>query len=171
MNSLFNPRPGKRASFVAALLLAAVLAAAPLHHGQAQTPDLVGVDHVGVNVPDLNKAVQFFTDVLGFTPVTQLGPVPLDAAWKQANHLHAGTGPVTIRMVRAGNGANIELFHYQASEGSQQQPSGDDLGATHIGFYTSDLKASVAYLKSKGVKFVGEPVVMSAGETAGETWV
>jgi catechol 2,3-dioxygenase-like lactoylglutathione lyase family enzyme len=171
MNSLFNLRRSKPAALVAAFLLAVGLTAAPLQRAHAQTPDLLGVDHVGINVPDLNQAVTFFTDVLGFTPVTQLGPVPLDAAWKQANHLHAGTGPVTIKMVRAGTGASIELFHYQASEGSQQQPGGDDIGATHISFYTSDIKASVAYMKSKGVKFLGEPLLMTSGNTAGETWV
>nr|GFC83804.1 hypothetical protein [Tanacetum cinerariifolium] len=99
----------------------------------------------------------------------KLGPVPLDAALKQANHMHAGTGPVTIRMVRAGTGASIELFQYQDSQGSQQQPGGDDVGATHISFYTSDIKASVAYLKARGVKFLGEPFLMPAGDTAGET--
>ncbi|MGI4865129.1 MAG: VOC family protein [Janthinobacterium lividum] len=108
MNSLFNLRLGKRAAVITTAL-AATLTATPTQYAHAQTPDLLGVDHVGINVPNLNQAVTFFAEVLGFTPVTQLGPVPLDAAWKQANHLHAGTGPVTIRMVRAGTGANIEL--------------------------------------------------------------
>ncbi|MGI4865128.1 MAG: nuclear transport factor 2 family protein [Janthinobacterium lividum] len=62
-------------------------------------------------------------------------------------------------------------FNYQASEGSQQQPGGDDIGATHISFYTSDIKASVAYMRDKGVKFLGELLLMTSGATAGETWV
>jgi catechol 2,3-dioxygenase-like lactoylglutathione lyase family enzyme len=137
----------------------------------AQAQQITGVDHVGINVPDLPKAVKFFTDVLGFTAVTQIGPVPLDSAWKAANHMHQGTGPVTIKMTRAGDGANLELFYYEQNEGSQQQPGGDDIGATHIAFYTPDIKASVADLKARGVTFLGEPFTMPMGDTEGETWV
>jgi len=132
---------------------------------------LLGVDHIGINVPDLQQAVNFFTGVLDFSVVTQIGPVPLDSNWKEANHMHQSTGPVTIKMTRAGDGANIELFYYDKSKGSTTQPGGDDIGATHIAFYTSDIKASIAYLKSKGVSFLGDPFTMPAGDTEGETWV
>jgi hypothetical protein len=67
--------------------------------------------------------------------------------------MQSGTGPVTIKMVRAGYGANIELFEYSDSKGSTLQPGSDDIGATHIAFYTSDIKAAISYLKSKDVKF------------------
>ncbi|MCC8411189.1 VOC family protein [Mucilaginibacter sp. UR6-1] len=137
----------------------------------AQSLQVAGVDHIGINVPDLKQAIQFFTDVMGFKPVTQIGPVPLDSAWKNTNHMQAGTGPVTIKMVRAGTGANIELFWFDANKGSSQQPGGDDAGATHIAFYTPDIKTAVAYLKAKGIKVLGDPFTMPSGDTAGETWV
>jgi catechol 2,3-dioxygenase-like lactoylglutathione lyase family enzyme len=171
MKFLTYPLASSKAAFGSALLLSAALALAPLHPARAQVPGLKGVDHMGINVPNLTQAVQFFTTVLGFAPVTQIGPVPLEAAWRKPNRLHAGTGPVTIKMLRAGTGASIELFEYQANAGSKQQPAGDDLGATHISFYTSDMPASVAYLRAKGVKLLSEPVVTKAGDTAGETWV
>jgi len=151
-------------------MVTAVLLLAPLH-STAQSAGIVGIEHTGINVPDMAKAVQFFTNVLGFTPVTELGPFPFDAAWKQTFQMQSGTGPVTIKMVRAGTGANIELFYYQDNKGSSKQPGADDIGATHIAFYTDDLPASVAYLRSKGVKVLGEPVVVSSGDTAGESWV
>jgi catechol 2,3-dioxygenase-like lactoylglutathione lyase family enzyme len=171
MKLLNYPQDRQSAAFVTALLLSVTLALAPLQPVQAQVPGLKGVDHVGINVPNLSQAIQFFTTVLGFTPVTQIGPVPLEAAWRKSNRLHANTGPVTIKMLRAGTGASIELFEYQASGGSTQPPGGDDIGATHLSFYTSDMPASVAYLKAKGVKLLSEPVVTKAGDTAGETWV
>ncbi|KGO88447.1 glyoxalase [Flavobacterium rivuli WB 3.3-2 = DSM 21788] len=130
-----------------------------------------GVEHVGINVPDLEKGVAFFTDVLGFTPVTQIGPLPLDAGWKQANHVNPGTGAVTIKMFSAGTGANIEIICYADSKGNKVQPNTDDVGATHIAFYTTDIYAAVKYLKAKGVKIIGEPYVTQGGDTVGETWV
>lgn len=132
---------------------------------------IVGIDHVGINVPDLNKAVTFFNDVLGFTPVTQLGPIPLDAEWKKLNHINPNTGAVTIKMINAGNGASIEVFEYADNKGNANQPNTDDIGASHIAFYVNDIAAAVQYLKSKGVKILGEPFTMPSGDTAGETWV
>ncbi len=132
---------------------------------------ILGIDHVGINVPDLNQAIPFFNDVLGFTPVTQLGPIPLDAGWKEANHINPATGAVTIKMINAGTGASIEVFSYADNKGSKVHPNSDDIGASHIAFYTSDINESVKYLKSKGVKLLGEPFVTPSGDTAGESWV
>jgi catechol 2,3-dioxygenase-like lactoylglutathione lyase family enzyme len=166
MQSLLNSLGSRLAAFIAVLLFLTVLQPA-----RAQVPGLQGVDHVGINVPNLNEAVRFFTTVLGFAPVTQIGPVLLDATWKKANRLQAGTGPVTIKMVWAGTGASIELFQYQPTGGSTRQPGGDDIGATHISFYTSDIQAGVAYLRAKGVKLLSEPITTKDGDTAGDTWV
>ncbi|WP_116788764.1 VOC family protein [Flavobacterium psychrotrophum] len=132
---------------------------------------IIGIDHVGINVPDLATAIPFFSNVLGFTPVTQLGPIPLDAAWKNLNHINPNTGAVTIKMINAGTGASIEVFQYADNKGSRIQPNADDIGASHIAFYTSDIKATVSHLKSKGVKILGEPFLTPSGDTAGETWV
>jgi catechol 2,3-dioxygenase-like lactoylglutathione lyase family enzyme len=132
---------------------------------------IVGIDHVGINVPDLNKAVTFFSDVLGFTPVTQLGPIPLDAAWKELNRINPATGAVTIKMIHAGTGASIEVFQYADNKGSKTQPNTDDIGASHIAFYTTDIQAAIKYLKSKGIKILGEPFLTPSGHTSGETWV
>lgn len=153
----------------AGLLLLCILTTS--HIRSQNKVSLLGVDHIGINVPDLQQAVDFFTNALDFTVVTQIGPVPLDDNWKKANHMNLATGPVTIKMTRAGDGANIELFNYDKGQGSTQQPGGDDIGATHIAFYTTDIKASIAYLQSKGVTFLGEPFTMPAGDTEGETWV
>ena len=38
-------------------------------------PGLVGTDHIGFTVPDLDEADDFFVDVLGCTHVYSLGPV------------------------------------------------------------------------------------------------
>jgi len=154
------------------VILIAALTLGAIQTSSAQTKaGILGIDHIGINVPDMSQAVTFFTDVLGFTPVTQIGPIPLNDAWKTVNRMQSGTGAVSIKMVHAGSGANIELFYYEDNKGSKQQPGGDDAGATHIAFYTTDINAAVAYLKSKNVKMLGEPFHTTMGDTEGETWV
>jgi len=156
----------------AAAVASALLLSATVSNTSAQEKTgILGMDHVGINVPDMEQAINFFTDVLGFSAVTSLGPIPLDDAWKKNNHMNPKTGPVSFKMVKAGTGANIELFEYQDNKGSSQQPGGDDIGASHMAFYTNDINKSVAYLKSKGVQFLGEPFLMPSGDTEGETWV
>nr|WP_294789012.1 VOC family protein [uncultured Flavobacterium sp.] len=156
---------------VAAMLNLLVLFSASEKTIAQNSPSIVGIDHVGINVPDLNKAVTFFNDVLGFTPVTQIGPIPLDAAWKELNHINPKTGAVTIKMINAGTGASIEVFEYADNKGSINHPNADDIGASHIAFYVNDINAAVHYLKSRNVKVLGEPFTMPSGDTAGESWV
>lgn len=158
-------------SAVGVILATSVGSILPQNTYAQSKADILGIDHVGINVPDLQQAVNFFSDVLGFTPVTTLGPVPLDAAWKEANRMNKATGPVTIKMIHAGTGANIEVFSYQDNQGSKNQPGGDDIGASHIAFYTTDIKSAVTYLKSKNVQVLGEPFLMPSGDTQGESWV
>ena len=154
-----------------AVASALLLSTAVSNTSAQEKTGILGIDHVGINVPDMKQAVNFFTDVLGFSVVTSLGPIPLDDAWKKNNRINPKTGPVSFKMVKAGTGTNIELFEYQDNKGSSQQPGGDDIGASHIAFYTNDISRSVAYLKSKGVQFLGEPFLMPSGDTEGETWV
>lgn len=171
MNTTFKQKVN---NLIRTSLTLGILLVSGLYHNafsQQQNVGIIGIDHVGINVPNLEKAVAFFTDVLKFTPVTQLGPVSLDDNWKKNNYMQLGTGAVTIKMILAGTGANIELFEYQNNQGNQQQPGGDDIGATHIAFYTNDITAGVAYLKSKGVKVLGDPFLMPSGDTEGESWV
>lgn len=167
MSSLKKQIKANATAVASALLLSAAVS----NTSAQEKTGILGIDHVGINVPDMKQAVNFFTDVLGFSAVTSLGPIPLDDAWKKNNRMNPKTGPVSFKMVKAGTGANIELFEYQENKGSSQQPGGDDIGASHIAFYTNDISKSVAYLKSKGVQFFGEPFLMPSGDTEGETWV
>jgi catechol 2,3-dioxygenase-like lactoylglutathione lyase family enzyme len=155
---------------LAATTFTAILLSINATTAKAQAPGIVGIDHVGINVPQLDEGIKFFHDMFGFNPVTKLGPVPMDANWKKSFHIHDKASEVTIVMMRAGDGSNIELFGYNPASGSNAQPFRDDLSATHISLYTSDIKATKAYLESKGVKFLSD-IIPGGGDTAGESWV
>ncbi|KIS45087.1 VOC family protein [Kosakonia radicincitans] len=136
---------------------------------QAAGIKTAGIDHVGISVPDLKQAETFFHDTFGCVPATQIGPFALEKLPSPDGK--PLTGSVTIAMIRCGNGANIELFAYQDANGSTQMPAMQDIGASHIAFYTDDIQGGVAFLKSKGIAISGEPMTMTSGDTAGETWV
>jgi catechol 2,3-dioxygenase-like lactoylglutathione lyase family enzyme len=150
---------------------ALILSIVPQQRAHAQSHGLVGIDHIGMNVPDMNSAVTFFTDVMGCMPVTTIGPMQMDAAWKKKYRIHPDAELEKIVSLRAGNGANIELFQYKSPEANKEQPYNDDMGLNHIAFYTNDMKESVAFLKTKGINVLNDPIKNTAGPTAGETWV
>jgi len=136
-------------------------------------PGMTGMDHIGFTVPDLEEAVGFFTDVLGCSAFYPLGPFSGgDSTWMQ-DHLNVdpkATIPA-MRLVRCGNGANLEIFQYTAPEQNTVPPRNSDIGGHHLAFYTTEIEAAVAYLESKDVQVLGEPTTMTAGPSEGETWV
>ncbi|NHA04892.1 SnoaL-like domain-containing protein [Mucilaginibacter sp. HC2] len=143
-----------------------------MNTNQAKPTIAVGMDHVGMNVPDMEQALQFFTEVMGFHHVTELGKLPLDEAWKKRYHIRLNAEVEKVIMLRAGNGSSLELFQYKSPERNMERPLGDDVGWYHLGFYTDDINASVAYLKSKGITVLNEPItVAEGGPNTGETWV
>lgn len=139
---------------------------------QASGIRVAGVDHVGINVPDLKQAEAFFDSAFGCEPVTRIGPFQLDPA---ASADAAGFAPradsVTIAMLRCAEGSNIEMFEYRNPHGNKDMPRAEDIGASHIAFYTDDIEGAVSYLKANGITVLGEPVKMTSGDTEGETWV
>ncbi len=153
-----------------ATLAAACLAAPAFAEG---LPGLRGPDHVGITVPDLEAAVGFFTETLGCQAFYPLGPFSGgDTTWMQ-DHLNVdpkATIPA-LRLVRCGNGANLEIFQYTAPDQNVTPPRNSDIGGHHVAFYVDDMAAAVAHLRDKGVQVLGEPTTMTEGPSKGETWV
>lgn len=132
----------------------------------------VGMDHVGMNVPNMEQALEFFTEIMGFQKVTELGNLSLDDAWKKRYRIRLDAEVEKVIMLRAGNGTSLELFQYKSPRRNMERPLGDDVGWFHLGFYTDDIYASVAYLKSKGITVLNDPIIVAeGGPNTGETWV
>ncbi|WP_341946351.1 VOC family protein [Microbacterium sp. LWH11-1.2] len=134
-------------------------------------PGIRGTDHIGFTVPDLEEAERFLVDILGCDRVYTLGSKQSDDDWMQT---HLGVDPRTviseIRFFRLGNGANFEVFLYEAADGQAPHPRNSDLGGYHIAFYVDDLDEAVRYLKDKGVEVMGSPT-SSAQAAEGQRWV
>lgn len=134
-------------------------------------PGFRGSDHIGVTVPDLDQAVKFFVEVMGCEAFYKMGPFKADDDWME---VHLGVHPRAeipqMQLVRCGAGTNLELLQYRTPDQNPVIPKNSDLGGYHVAFYVDDMDKAVAYLKSKGLKFLGEPTVMTGGPSAGETW-
>jgi len=169
-----NRHTSSYAAFALALVMASSTAfATDTHPAGAGTPvavEVTGVDHVGINVPDMDQAVRFFKETFGFEPVTEMKNPPVNADFKKLFNMHPSSSVKSIVMMRAKDGANIELFAYNAPDADHLQPHYDDAGASHIALYVDDIDQAVKSLRGRGVTVLTDPIRMTAGPTAGDTW-
>ena len=136
-------------------------------------PTAVGVDHVGLTVPNLKQGIDFFSKVLGCTHVYSAGPFSDPKGnWMKTNLNVDPRASTTLAMMRCGPTQNVELFQYTAKGQSETPPKNSDVGGNHIAFYVKDLPKAVAYLKSvPGVTVLGNPTPVSHQPNGGETFV
>lgn len=134
-------------------------------------PGLRGADHIGVTVPDINEAHEFFTEILGCTHVYSLGPFLPSGSW-MSEHLNVDDATVMreIRFYRCENGSNFEVFEYESAGAATIPPRNSDVGGHHVGLYVDDLDAAVGFLRARGIRVLGEPTA-SSGASAGQRWV
>ncbi len=133
-------------------------------------PGLRGMDHIGLTVPDVDEAVAFFCGVLGCEEFYNLGTFSHDDSDWMTQHLnvHPRSQINNMRMIRCGH-ANVELFEYEAPDKRREIPQNSDNGGHHFAFYVDDIFAAVDYLKSRGIKVLGEPT-LNGGAEEGEYW-
>ena len=116
------------------------------------------MDHVGITVPDINQAIEWFQDVMGAGAPLTFGPFSDPTGTFMHDLLGVDPRAVIsqITMLRLGHSANIELFQYEAPDQLHTHPRNSDWSGHHIAFYVTDIDAAVEYMASKGVeKFLG----------------
>src|ERR1700753_840513 len=128
-------------------------------------PGLRGTDHVGFTVPDLEQAVAFFRDVIGCEVFYSLGSQSDDKGTRMRDKLDVDPRARIrdIRLLRCRNGANFEIFQYEAPDQATEQPRNSDIGGHHLAFYVDDIVTATAYLRSKGVRIMDEPEFKTEG--------
>lgn len=128
-------------------------------------PGLRGADHVGITVPDIGQAVEFFVDVIGAEAFYSLGPYRDDET--DFHEVSFGVHPRAvvneIRLLRLRN-LNIELFEWEAPDQNRQMPKLSDYGNCELCLYVDDMDAAIAYLTEKGVEVLGEKLDLDGAE-------
>ena len=111
-----------------------------------------GVHHTAISTPDLDRALAFYRDLLGFRVVLEFAwPAGTDAA-DRITGLEGSSARVA--MLQAGN-AHIELFQYRSPTphpGDPRRPVSDH-GITHICLDVTDLDAEYERLVAAGMTF------------------
>jgi catechol 2,3-dioxygenase-like lactoylglutathione lyase family enzyme len=115
------------ALFAAGILVGGLAVHTAIAQNQALSPNkgVVGLNHVGINVPDLDKAVEYYTKIMGFP---------------EAFRLTNAQGQVQLVYVQISQNTFIEL----------QPANGRPLGVSHFGLHVENMKDAVAMFKGRG---------------------
>ena len=133
-------------------------------------PGLLGIDHVGITVPNVVAAAAWFEHALGGSNPLTFGPFsdPTGDFMKLLVDVDPRAVVEQIRMVRPGNGPGIELFEYTAPDQDHTFRKNSDWGAHHVAFYVRHIEKGVSYLQAKGVQKRFGPFSVTAGPAAGQ---
>jgi catechol 2,3-dioxygenase-like lactoylglutathione lyase family enzyme len=115
------------ALFLAGLVVGGVAVGAAVAQNTSPNKGVVGLNHVGIVVPDLDKAVEYYTKVLGFPE-----------AFRSRN----SAGQAALVYVQISKNTFIEL----------QPANGRPLGVNHFGLVVEDMPQAVAMFKARGAE-------------------
>lgn len=131
-------------------------------------PTVHGLEHVGITVPDVEKATDFFRSVFDakicYDVLTPEDTPQQGESSEQRLGMAAGARVVHIRLLRIGNSSNIELFQIKGAE-PQPAASLSDVGITHISFYVDHLEGMVDKFKNEGGRILSEPFALPGKES------
>ena len=143
-----------------------------MHKGNALLGGIRYVDHLGLTVPDLDEAVDFFVNVFGCEELYRSRRSNA-AEYMVSNFAVDPAASFTLSMLRCEPNLNIELFQWSAPDQRTAQPRASDNGAHHLSFYVEDVDNAVAQLAGlDGVVLLGTPKTVEApSPLAGSRWV
>jgi len=126
---------------------------------------ILGINHVSMSVPDLEQAIHFYSDLLGFKKLEQMGWAQGSKMGITADKITGATGTAGTAIHLRGPNLLIELFQFSGGNPKAQDPERPviDHGITHFCLSVQNLDHEYARLKAAGVKFIGEPVQIAPG--------
>jgi catechol 2,3-dioxygenase-like lactoylglutathione lyase family enzyme len=136
-------------------------------------PGMRGMEHLGITVPNLEEACDFFVKILGCEVLyTAAKNFRVDDSDWMYEHLrvHPRSVITEFRYLRCANGTNLEVFEYVAPDQNRRLPKNSDIGGHHLAFYVDDMDAAIKYLRDNGVEVLGDPTSYTEGPNLGLTW-
>jgi catechol 2,3-dioxygenase-like lactoylglutathione lyase family enzyme len=115
-----------------------------------------GVHHIGISVPDIEKAREFYVGLLG--AVEEVAPME----WRDNPFIDEIVGlkdsAAKQFMCRLGN-THLEVFEYAQPRSAPQEPDKGvhNFGYTHFAIQVDDIAACCQRLKAAGVRLHAEP--------------
>jgi len=123
---------------------------------------ITGFDHTSFTVADLDRAVAFWTEAMGFR-VDSIGP-------REHPAFAAITGVPGARLRVAhllGHGHHMEFIEYVAPPGRTQPAQPNDATCGHVCLTTDDIEGDLARMMAAGATLQGTVTTVTSGPYKG----
>ena len=132
--------------------------------GEAGMVKVHGLQHIGFTVPDMQEAVDFFTNVFGAVTIMECGSVDADDAFMKTHlGVPAGCKIKDQRVLQIGDSGALELFEYSGAGAEPSIKHNGEVGAMHIAFEVDDAYAAAERLREAGVDLLEGPTLIEGG--------
>ena len=117
-------------------------------------PGLLGLDHVGITVPDIRLARKWLEKNLGGVAPLRFGPISDPTGTLMTDLVDVNPRAVIeeINVVRVQNGSNIELFQYSAPDQDTRFAVNSSYSGHHLAFYADDIARAADELGTAGAR-------------------
>jgi catechol 2,3-dioxygenase-like lactoylglutathione lyase family enzyme len=135
-------------------------------------PGLLGLDHVGITVPDVKRARTWLQKNLGGESPLRFGPISDPAGTLMTDLVDVDPRAVIeeINVVRVANGSNIELFQYSAPDQDTRFAVNSSYSGHHIAIYVDCIGDSADSLgRRPGARRLLGPLPVTDGPAAGQS--
>ena len=126
---------------------------------------ILGANHIAISVPNLDKALAFYRDLLGLKQVGAFNWDQDSPEAKGAEMILGVKGTAADAVHLAAENLLIELFEFKAGDPAPQNRNRPviDHGFTHLCFAVKDLDGEYARLKAAGMTFHSPPTPVAEG--------
>jgi len=126
---------------------------------------LIGFHHIGLTVTDLETSIRFYRDLLGMT-VVRRREASDDYVGEQTGYSGLHLSTASLRPA-PDSCQSLEIVQYRSHRGSKADPATNRPGNSHLCFEVLDLRGIYEQLRSHGVRFRSEPVLITSGPNEG----
>jgi catechol 2,3-dioxygenase-like lactoylglutathione lyase family enzyme len=126
---------------------------------------VVGCEHIGIQVRDLERSIRFYEDHLGFECVLR--------GTRSEPYVQRVVGyypDVTLELAELaipGTEVRLEIVEYRGVAGAPIDPATANPGTVHFSLFVDDIDGMYERLTAEGVEFVSEVQTSTAGPLAG----
>ena len=127
---------------------------------------VIAADHTGMTVSNLERALVFWRNVLGF----ELSHTAHQAGEMAREITGVAGAEIKLAVVKAPGGHKIELLEYLAPAERKRQVNlrPCDVGSVHVALIVDDLDAVLSAINASGWKAAGKPQTLQSGPNTGK---
>lgn len=133
---------------------------------------ILGIQHVGLTVSNIDEALTWFREALGFKELFREDPIDIDNEhWAQALGVPLGSRMEASVLIGCGAGIELELFQYSSPIARRPRPLNCEDGGHHLALQVTDIDAAAKHLVKAGATLMGPINDNPHGPWEGVDWV